>query len=38
MTSEENNLAKTALYKLEHLNPIIQLFFLVMDRIFVWVS
>lgn len=37
MTSEENNLAKTGFYKLQHLKVIIQLDFLVIDRIFVWV-
>lgn len=38
MTRKENNLAKTGFYKLQHLKPIIQLYFLVIDRIFVWVS
>lgn len=37
MTRKENHLAKTGFYKLQHLKPIIQLYFLVIDRIFVWV-
>ncbi len=37
MTRKENNLAKTCFYKLQHLKPIIELYFLVIDRIFVWV-
>lgn len=37
MTRKENHLAKTGFYKLQHLKPIIQLYVLVIDRIFVWV-